>query len=162
MQETFNLDTFIYPCNELFFFWNRKNRLLYWRINFPIYTSNLHCSASSMTFFLLPQTEKLHLFRHKIIYCGGLFIRYISVDMYWLPCPSVSRPICALNKTRASVHARASKSSVFSLHQFYFSFKKQTNINYNFFFKSSRFLLLCCKVGWLDGNDCCPISIARS
>ncbi len=113
-----------------------------------------------VAFYLLPNTEKLDLFRHKIIYCEGLFIQYISVHMYWLPYRSVLRPICVSTRSEL-LSTRAHLNQLFFLHQFYFSLKK-TKTNYNFFFTSSRFFLLCCRVGWLEGNDCCPISTARS
>jgi len=124
MDEIFTLDSFICQCNELFFFWNRKNRSLYWQINFPFYTSNVHWSACWLAFYLLPNTEKLDLFRHKIIYCEDLFIQHISVDMYWLPHRSLSRIICILNKGRVSLYARASKSSVFSSSVLFFFEKR--------------------------------------
>ncbi len=39
-------------------------------------------APGSVAFYLLPNTEKLDLFRHKRISCEGLFIEYTSVDMY--------------------------------------------------------------------------------
>ncbi len=86
-----------------------------------------------MAVYLLPNTEKLDLFRHKIIYCEGLFIKHISVDMYLLPYRSVSRPICVLNKIRVSLYACASKSSVFSSTVlFFFQNNKQILITISF------------------------------
>ncbi len=128
MDEIFTLYSFICQCNELFFFWNRKNRLLYWQINFPFYTLNLHWSACWVAFYLLPNTEKLDLFRHKTIYYDGLLTQYISVDMYRLPYRSVSRPIYVLNKIRVSLYARASKSSVFFSSSVLFFFQKTKQI----------------------------------
>ncbi len=48
--------------------------------------------------------------------------------MYWLPYRSVSRPICALHKTRVSLYVRASQSSVFSSSVLFFFQKKQIQI----------------------------------
>ncbi len=78
-----------------------------------------------MALYLLPNTEKLAMFRHKLIYCEGLFIQYMSVDMYWLPYQSGSRLICVLKKMRVSLYARASKASVFLFISFIFLSKNK-------------------------------------
>jgi hypothetical protein len=82
--------------------------------------------------FLFITQHKLDLFRHKTIYCEGLFIQCISVDMYWLPYRSVSRPICVLKKIRVSLYVRASKSSVFSSTGFIFSKKNKNKLQFLF------------------------------
>jgi hypothetical protein len=56
---------------------------------------------------------------------------------------------------------RVHLNHLFFLRQFYFSFKKQTNTN-NFFSQVRGFFYMIEDEGDFEGNDCCPISTARS